>query len=375
MKRRIPRAAAGRCTAGLATAALIAGLAGCGGEQPQNAGEGQTAGTTGATSTTGATAPQTGAKGTLTGAGATFPYPIYSKWFDAYNNKTGIAINYQSIGSGGGIQQLKAGTVDFGASDAPLKPDDEKSMPGAVVHVPTVGGAVAVAYNLPGVTKLQLDGTTLADIYLGKITKWNDPAIAKLNAGAKLPDTAIAVAHRSDGSGTTSIFTNYLKAVSADWSSKVGAGKSVSWPVGLGGKGNEGVAGIVTKSPGAVGYIELAYAMQAKIAMASLKNKDGKFVDPSVDSTTAAIAGAIPALQKDIKTPTVNEPGATAYPIAGLTYILAYKQQKDKAKGKLLTDFLQWAMKDGQGMAKDLQYAPLPPEVIKINAATIASIQ
>ncbi|MBV9470712.1 MAG: phosphate ABC transporter substrate-binding protein PstS [Abitibacteriaceae bacterium] len=327
--------------------------------------------TTAQTNTTGTG----GAKGQLTGAGATFPYPIYSKWFDTYGSKNGVQINYQSIGSGGGIQQLKAGTVDFGASDAPLKADDEKAMPGPVVHIPTVGGSVANAYNLPGVQSLKLDGPTLANIYLGKVKKWDDPSIAALNAGAKLPSTTIAVAHRADGSGTTNIFTTYLKTVSPEWGTKVGSGKAVSWPTGVGGKGNEGVTGVVKQQPGGIGYVELNYAIQNKLSVASLKNKDGQFVEPTVDSTTAAIAGGLPALQKDIKAPLVNEAGAKAYPIVGLTYILVYKQQKDPAKGKALTGFLKWAMADGQSMAKDLAYAPLPAEVIKMNATAIDAIK
>lgn len=351
-------------------------LAGCGSGGDQNQTSGGTAtdqNSTTAQTTTGAGAG--GAKGRLTGAGATFPYPIYSKWFDTYGSKNGVQINYQSIGSGGGIQQLKAGTVDFGASDAPLKAEDEKAMPGPVVHIPTVGGSVAIAYNLPGVQSLKLDGPTLANIYLGKVKKWDDPSIAALNAGAKLPSTAIAVAHRADGSGTTNIFTTYLKTVSPNWASKVGSGKAVSWPTGVGGKGSEGVTGVVKQQPGGIGYVELNYAIQNKLAVASLKNKDGQFVEPTVDSTTAAIAGGLPALQKDIKAPLVNEGGAKAYPIVGLTYLLVYKQQKDAAKGQALTSFLKWAMTDGQGMAKDLAYAPLPPEVIKMNQTAIDSVK
>jgi phosphate transport system substrate-binding protein len=266
--------------------------------------------------------------------------------------------------------------VDFGASDAPLKPEDEKAMSGPVVHIPTVAGAVVVAYNLPQSPQgIKLTGEAVANIYLGKITKWNDAAIAALNPGMKLPDTPVVVAHRSDGSGTTNIFTSYLKAVSPEWATKVGSGKSVKWPVGLGGKGNEGVAGIVSKTPGAVGYVELAYAIQNKFSYAALRNKAGQFVEPSVDSTTAAVQGALPALQKDLRTPIVNASGAKAYPIAGVTYILAYQKSQDTEKGKALKEFLQWAMKDGQGMAKELYYAPLPNEVVKLNEKTIASLQ
>ena len=354
-----------------AVAALSGGflIAGCG----SNTG----AGDNGATSMTspgegGATA---GGGQELTGAGATFPYPLYSKWFDAYNQAKGVKINYQSIGSGGGIQQLKNKTVDFGASDAPLDDKALKEMPGDVVHIPTVAGSVVVAYNLPGLKSgLKLTGENVAGIYLGKIKKWDDPAIAANNAGMKLPATPIAVVHRSDGSGTSNIFTGYLSAVSPEWKQKVGAGKSVDWPVGLGGKGNEGVTGVLQKTPGAVGYVELAYAEQNKLNYASLKNKSGNFVAPSVDATTAAIAGAIPELQKDIRAPLINAAGAEAYPIAGLTYILAYKKMDDAAKSQTLVDFLKWAMTDGQGMAKDLYYAPLPPEVTAINEKTIDSL-
>lgn len=356
---------------------VLAGCGSSGSDQNNTTGSasgGQNATTAGANSTTGgATGSGKGAQ--LTGAGATFPYPIYSKWFDAYQKKAGVAINYQSIGSGGGIQQLKAGTVDFGASDAPLKADDEKAMPGPVAHIPTVGGAVAIAYNLPGVTSLHLSGPVLANIFLGTVKKWSDPSIAALNAGAKLPDTAIAVAHRADGSGTTNIFTTYLKTVSSEWATKVGAGKSVSWPVGSGGKGSEGVTGAIKQQPGGIGYVELNYAIQNKLSVATIKNKVGQFVAPTVDATTAAITSGMAALQKDIKSPLVDEPGATAYPIVGLTYILVYKQQKDATKGKALTEFLKWAMTDGQAMAKDLSYAPLPAEVVKINNTAIDAIK
>ncbi len=322
------------------------------------------------------TTDQTGGGAELIGAGATFPYPLYSKWFDAYKSAKNVAINYQSIGSGGGIQQLKAKTVDFGASDAPLKDKDLKEMPSEVVHIPTVAGSITIVYNLPGVPKgLKLSGADVADIYLGKIKKWNDPMLMKENAGMKLPDKAIAIAHRSDGSGTTNIFTNYLKAVSPEWDKKVGAGKSVDWPVGLGGKGNDGVAAVVQQTPGGLGYVELAYAIENKMSFAALKNKDGEYVEPSVESTTAAIAGALPDIQKDVRAPLIDIAGKGAYPIAGMTYILAYTKMDDPAKAKTFTDFLKWAMKDGQGMAKDLYYAPLPPEVVAINEQTIASIK
>lgn len=312
----------------------------------------------------------------LTGAGATFPYPLYSKWFDAYSRATGVRINYQSIGSGGGMQQLKNGTVDFGATDAPLSNTEIAGMPGAVVHIPTVAGAVAVVYNVRGMgTGLRLDGATLGNIYLGRIRKWNDPAIAALNPGKRLPAQSIAVAHRSDGSGTTNIFTNYLKAVSPEWNTKVGAGKSVDWPTGVGGKGNDGVAGVIKQTPGGIGYVELAYAKQNKIPYASVKNAGGQFIEPNVESVTAAAQASLAALQKDIRAPIANAAGAQAYPISGFTYILAYKQQKDAAKGQALKDFLKWSMTEGQTQAAALDYSPLPQELVALNEKTIDSIQ
>jgi phosphate transport system substrate-binding protein len=348
---------------GLSALALGAILAGCGGNP---AGDMSTPAST-------RSAPNAAR---LTGAGATFPYPIYSKWFDACKTAQGVEINYQSVGSGAGIKQLSNQTVDFGASDAPLNDDDIKKMPAPVVHIPTVAGAVVLAYNLPGApAHLKLDGKAIADIYLGKVKKWNDPEIAALNAGAKLPSTPIAVAHRSDGSGTSYIFTNYLAAVSPAWKSKVGAGKSVNWPVGLGGKGNDGVAGIVKQAPGGIGYVELAYARQNKLPYASVKNAAGQFIAPSVESVTAAAEGAAAKLQKDIRAPIANSTGARAYPIAGFTYILAYTTQKDATKGRSLKDFLKWAMKDGQGMASTLDYAPLPAAVVAINEKAIDAIQ
>ena len=269
----------------------------------------------------------------LTGAGATFPYPIYAQWFDTYKKNKNVEINYQSVGSGAGIKQLTAHTVDFGASDAPLKDDDKLN--GEVVHIPTVAGAVVLAYNLNGVpTGLKMSGETLADIYLGKIKKWNDPKITADNAGMNLPDKNITVARRSDGSGTSFVFTTYLSAISPEWKTKVGAGKSVNWPVGVGGKGNAGVAGIIKQSPGGLGYVELAYAEQNKLPVVTLKNKSGKFVAPSVDSITAAAAGAIPELQKDVRAPIMNAAGDDAYPIAAFTYILAYKKNKGRQQSQ-----------------------------------------
>ncbi len=311
----------------------------------------------------------------LTGAGATFPYPLYSKWFDVYQKATGVRINYQSIGSGGGIQQLKNGTVDFGASDAPLSDEEMKDMPGPVVHIPTAAGAVAVVYNLPGIARgLRLSGEVIANIFLGGVTRWNDRAIAALNPGVELPDVAIAVAHRSDGSGTTYIFTHYLAAVSKPWAERAGAGKSVNWPVGLGGKGNEGVAGIVKQTPGAIGYVELAYATQNHLAYAAVRNRAGAFVKPSLASTTAAVAGSVAAIQRDVRTSIVNAAGKSSYPIAGLTYILVYRQQRDREKGRVVAQFLRWAVTDGQEYTAPLLYAPLPPAVVAVNNGAISTI-
>jgi phosphate transport system substrate-binding protein len=294
----------------------------------------------------------------INGAGATFPYPLYSKWFSEYNKlHPNLKFNYQSIGSGGGIKQFTDGTVDFGASDAPMKDEQIVKAPD-VVHIPTVLGADVVAYNLPGVSTFRLSPETLANIFLGKITKWNDPSLAADNPGVKLPDQAISVAHRSDGSGTTFIFTDYLSKVSPEWKTKVGSGTSVNWPVGLGGKGNEGVTGLVKTSPGSIGYVELVYAVQQKLAVADIKNKEGNFIKPSLESITAAASGVdVPA---DYRVSITNPGGKTSYPIAGFTYLLVHKDAKDKAKGTALVNFLRWAITDGQTLATPLDYAPLP---------------
>ena len=299
---------------------------------------------------------------TINGAGATFPYPLYSKWFYEYSNANpGVRFNYQSIGSGGGIKQITAGTVDFGATDAPMSDEEMKALPGPILHIPTAIGAVVVVYNLEGVEGgLKLTPDVLANIYLGKITRWNDPKIAELNKTVTLPNADIVVSHRSDGSGTTDIFTNYLATVNADWRAKVGRGKSVNWPAGLGGKGNEGVAGVVKQTPGAVGYVELAYAKQNKMKVASLRNKEGNFVAPTLEATSAAAAGVAKSMPDDFRVSLVDAPGKDSYPIAGLTWLLVYKDQKDAAKGKALVQFLKWAMKDGQKMEAALDYAALP---------------
>jgi len=311
----------------------------------------------------------------LTGAGATFPYPIYSKWFDQYKEKTGIEINYQSIGSGAGIQQVKAGTVDFGASDAALSNDALKQMPRKVVHFPTVGGAVVIAYNLPGVkTALKVTPEIVSGIYLGTISNWNDKLIVAANPGVELPAAPILAVHRSDGSGTTNIFTTYLSAVSTPWREMVGANTSVSWPSGVGGKGNDGVAGVIRQTPGAVGYVELAYARQNKLDVASVRNKSGKFVMPTLASTTAAVESAAPQLAKDVRTPIVNGAAPDAYPIAGLTFLLVYQDQKNSAKGKALATFIDWAIHDGQQYADSLDYAKLPSGVVKVNEAALKNL-
>jgi phosphate transport system substrate-binding protein len=311
----------------------------------------------------------------LTGAGATFPYPIYSKWFDMYNKETGVQINYQSIGSGGGIQQVKAGTVDFGASDAALSNARLKEMPRTVIHFPTVAGAVVLSYNLPSLTApLKLTPEAVVGIYLGKITMWNDKRIAASNPGVELPGAPILSVHRSDGSGTTNIFVSYLADVSSEWKELVGVNTSVSWPVGVGGKGNEGVAGLVRQTPNSIGYVELAYAKQNKFAMASIQNRSGNFVEPSLASTTAAAAGAAAALAKDVRTPIVNSPAPDAYPIAGLTFLLVYQDQKDPAKAKALANFIAWAMAEGQTVAEDLDYAKLPEPVVKVNLTNLTKL-
>jgi len=298
----------------------------------------------------------------INGAGATFPYPIYSKWFDDYAKvDPSVRFNYQSIGSGGGQKQILAQTVDFGASDGPMSDENLSKAPGKILHLPTVAGAVVMTYNLPGNPALKLDGETIADIFLGKIKKWNDPKIAASNPGAKLPENEIVVVHRSDGSGTTFIFTDYLSKVSTEWKQKAGNNTSVNWPTGIGGKGNEGVSGQVKQTPGTIGYVELIYAVQNKMPYADVKNAAGQFVKPSIESVTAALGTA--NIPDDFRFSMTNAPGDSAYPIAGATWLLVYEQQKDPAKGKKLIEFLKWALTKGEGMAKDLNYAPLPDEV------------
>lgn len=299
----------------------------------------------------------------INGAGATFPYPIYSKWFSEYQktNKD-VEFNYQSIGSGGGIKQVLAQTVDFGASDAPMTDEELKSAKMPIRHIPTVLGAVSVAYNVAGLTKnLQLDGTTLANIFLGKIVKWNDPAIAKLNPTAKLPATDILVVRRSDGSGTTSVFTEYLAAVSPDWKSKVGTGKNVNWPAGIGAKGNEGVTAMVAQTDGTIGYAELAYAINSQLSMAAIKNAKGEFTSPSVASITSA-AASVKKFDGDLRMSIINANEKGAYPISSFTYILL-PENSASAQIKATKAFLGWALKDGQKFASELHYAPLPKKM------------
>ena len=313
----------------------------------------------------------------LTGAGATFPYPLYSKWFSDYAAEKGVKINYQSIGSGGGIRQLSEQTVDFGASDSPMKDDEiAKARGGPVMHVPMVIGAVALIYNVPEIQgQLKLDGPTLGDIFLGRIKKWNDPRIASLNSGVSLPASDILVVHRSDGSGTTYIFTDYLAAVSPAWSGGPGRGKEVQWPTGLGAKGNEGVAGQVKQTPGAIGYAELAYAKQNNLSTVAVRNAAGDFVSPSVESATAAAAGiALPA-NTDYRVSIVNAKGAGAYPITSFTWILLYQNQTDATKGRKLLDFLEWALTEGEKRAAALDYAPLPESMSRALVERLRSVK
>ncbi len=312
----------------------------------------------------------------LNGAGATFPYPIYSKWFNVYIQvDPNVRFNYQSIGSGGGIKQITEGTVDFGASDGPMTDEQLAAAPGKILHFPTVMGAVVLTYNAEDVaTGLKLTPEAIAGIYLGKITKWNDPAIASANAGVTLPPRDIIVVHRSDGSGTSYIFTDYLSKVSRDWNNKVGKGTSVNWPVGLGGKGNEGVTGLVKQTPFSIGYVELIYAKNNDLPIADVKNKGGSFVTPSLESVTAAAAAGAASMPDDFRVSITDAPGGSAYPISGFTWLLVYEKQKDPAKGKKLVQFLDWMMHDGQKQASALQYAPLPPQVIAKETAALQKV-
>ena len=313
----------------------------------------------------------------INGAGATFPYPIYSKWFDVYAKQNpGMHFNYQSIGSGGGIRMFAQTTVDFGASDAPMTDDQIQKLPAKAFHFPTVMGADVIAYNLPQVKKtLRFTGPLVADIFLGKITKWNDPAIAKLNPGVDLPDQQITTCHRSDGSGTTYIFVDYLSKVSPAWAKDVGKSTSVKWNGGLGGKGNEGVTALIQQTPGSIGYIELIYALNNNIQFGDLQNHDGKWVTASLEGVTAAAAAAAANMPADFRVSITDASGPNAYPIYSFTYLLVYQQQPDKAKGEQIVKFLKWALHDGQQYGPALKYAPLPSRVVEMEDAQIEKIQ
>lgn len=350
-------------TGALALAAL---LAACGGDSGGK--------TPGAMKNDGAPA---GGTLTLTGAGATFPYPVYSKWFSTYAAQNPVRVNYQSVGSGAGIRQVTEGTVDFGASDAPMSDEELQKKPD-ILHVPTVLGSVAVAYNLPGLAQpLRLDGATLAALFMGEVKKWNDPRIAALNPGVALPDRDVLPVTRSDGSGTTYVFTDYLAAVSPQWQGSVGKGKSVKWPAGLSAKGNEGVTGQVRQSPGAIGYVELAYALQNQLPVAQLKNAAGQFVAPSVEATSAAAGelGAQLRQHPDFRMSIVNAAGAQAYPIASFTYLLIPRQIDDCGKARAVVELVRWSLTQGGPIATGLHYAPLPdavrgPVLEKVNTVT-----
>jgi phosphate transport system substrate-binding protein len=313
----------------------------------------------------------------INGAGATFPAPIYSKWFSEYGKlKAGVAINYQPIGSGGGIRQLTNQTVFFGATDGPMTTDQMQSAPGKILHLPTVLGAVVPIYELPGVKgDLKFTGPLIADIFMGKVAKWNDPAIAKVNAGVTLPNMDITVVHRSDGSGTTYIFADYLSKVSPEWKKSVGVNTSVKWPVGLGGKGNEGVTGTVKQTPGSIGYVELVYALQNKVSYGSIQNAAGEFVKASIPSVTAAAAAAVKQMPADFRVSITNAPGPGVYPMASFTWLLLYENPKDKAQSRVMVDFMKWALTDGQKFATALGYAPLPAEVVKLEMAALSTIK
>ncbi len=316
------------------------------------------------------------AQTTLNGAGATFPYPMYSKWFSDYNKlHPDVQINYQSIGSGGGIRQVMAGTVDFGASDGPMTDEQLGQAKVKILHIPTVLGAVVPAYNVPGVTgEIKFTPEVLANIFLGKISNWNDPAIAKVNLGVSFPNQPIIIIHRSDGSGTTYIFTDYLSKVSAEWANTVKKGTTVSWPLGLGGKGNEGVAGQIRQLQGSIGYVELIYAAQNNIPYGSVKNAAGNFVKASLDGVTEA-AASVKTMPADFRVSITNAPGKTAYPISSFTWLLIPVKAKDQKKGKILTDFVDWMVTEGQKTTAQLTYAPLPDSVVEKVKVAIKQVQ
>jgi phosphate transport system substrate-binding protein len=313
----------------------------------------------------------------INGAGSTFGYPIYSKWFDAYARvDPSVRFNYQSIGSGGGINLLINRTVDMGASDAPLNDQQIKRAPGAILEFPSVMGAVVLTYNLPAVKQaLRLTGPLIANIYLGKVTKWNDPAIVALNPGVSLPDTQIVTCHRSDGSGTTYIFTDYLSKVSSDWQKGPGKATSVKWPGGLGGKGSEGVTALVQQTPGSITYVELTYALANKLQVAEIQNRDGKWVKPTLEGVTAAAAGVAASMPADFRVSIANAPGADSYPLSSFTWLLVYAKQNDHDRGVALVKFLNWALHDGQKYAPPLYYAPLPAQVVSLEEKQLKQIE
>jgi phosphate transport system substrate-binding protein len=313
----------------------------------------------------------------INGAGATFPYPIYSKWFAEYNRiHPDVRINYQSQGSGAGIRQLTSRTVFFGASDQPMNDEQLGGAPGTILHFPTVLGAVVPVYNVPNVSaELKFTGPLLADIVLGKVTKWNDPAIAQQNPGVELPDMAITFVHRSDGSGTTFVWADYLSKISPEFKTTVGADSSLKWPVGIGGKGNEGVAGMVSQTPGSLGYVELIYALQNKIPYGPVQNAAGHFVKASIETVTAAAEGAAADMPGDFRVSITNAPGENAYPIASFTWILLYENPDDKAQSRVMVDFMKWALTDGQTHARELGYAPLPKNVVEMELQALERIR
>jgi phosphate transport system substrate-binding protein len=348
------------------TASALAMIAGCsGGSAPP------------ATERDGGAAPGGGGGIQINGAGATFPNPIYSKWFSEYNKlHPNVRINYQSLGSGAGIRQLTSRTVFFGASDQPMRDEQLQGAPGKILHFPTVLGAVVPIYNLPGVSgQLKFTGPLLADIVLGKVKKWNDPAIVKLNPGITLPAADLALVHRSDGSGTTFIFADYLGKVSPEFMKTVGVDASLKWPVGVGAKGNEGVSGMVQQTPGSVGYVELVYALQNKIPVGSVQNSTGAFVVPTVASVTAAAAGAAAKMPADFRVSITNAPGADAYPIASFTWLLLYEDPPDKAQAVIMKEFIRWALTDGQKMAPELGYASLPQQVVDMELKALEQLK
>ncbi len=356
----------------LVGAAALLALAACGGS---GSGGGNAAG--GTSTTAQASAGASGAD--LTGAGSTFAYPLYQKWFYDYAQKNGVKVNYQPIGSGGGIKQLQEQTVDFGASDAPMTDQQlAQAKGGPILQLPSSLAAVAISYNLPGApNNLKLSGPVLAGIYLGKITKWNDPQIAALNPGVQLPATDVLVTHRSEGSGTTFIFTDFLSGVSPQWKAAPGKGTDIQWPVGLGGKGSAGVAGLIQQNPGAIGYIELAYAQQNKLPVALVQNPAGQFLPPSLDGATAAAAAVAKTLPPttDFRISIVNAPAPDAYPISSFTWLLLYQNQNDARKGKALVDLVTWGLHDGQAEGKALDYAPLPPNMVQLETDRLKTVK